>query len=125
MPRARMVGVWVLAAAVLWAAVVAALIGRSTLALVPVIVIVVVWGFGFGLWIGDGRYAAYVLLPPAVACLVFSLVGVAAGARGAGLPVLLGTVPILITLPGAYAGGEVRRRRRDRSRWVPRSQRLG
>lgn len=108
----RQAAVLVVVAALGWSAWVGDLIDRSPLGLLPVMAVVIVFGFGTGAWLGYEMAAVYTFAGLALLGVLGSLTALAGGSPGAGLPILLGSIPALIALLPAQAGGRWAERRR-------------
>jgi hypothetical protein len=91
---------------VVWAVWVGELTDRLWLTLLPVIWLI--------LAIGDERFGGWTIAGLALFAVVGTMVGIASGATGAGVPLLVGAVPWLMAWPMARAGGRYAERRRER-----------
>ena len=104
----------VAAGSVIWVVWVAALIEQSPLALVPAIGVILAFGWCVGYWIGDPTFGMWTILGLAILSAAGAFMAYASGFPAPGLPLLVSTVPALLSAPLAYLGGEAAHRRRRR-----------
>ena len=101
------------AASLGWAVWVAVLIDGSVLAMLAVIWFEIAFGWMVGYWLGNATAAVLTILGLGAISAVVALLGLASGRPGAGLPLLLGTIPAVLAAAPAHAGGRVSERRRS------------
>ncbi len=102
------------AGSVLWAAWVAVLIDGSIFFLLAVIWFEIGFGWVVGCWLGNATAAVWTILGLGAISAVLTVLALASGGAGPGLPLLLGTVPAILAAAPAHAGGRMVERRRAR-----------